>query len=446
MWVHGRMMRTYCVGRGGQGCASIDCVMRFADRVALEAAVLVCASVAAARAQSSSPPASTAAAASAPAFCPSPARVANSDSLPDLRPPLVPMPKVVRGLYVNRWAALGDRGWQLIQLASRTEVNALVIDVKDDRGFVLYRSRVPLAREIGADTNRPMRHERLRAMLDSMRAHHIYPIARIVVAKDPLLANARLEWAIRRKADPSAPWRDRKGNPWLDPHQDGPWRYAAELACEAVDLGFSEIQFDYVRFPDDKRLVLDATFPLARGRLRAQVIRDQLLATRKRLEPLGVPITADVFGLTATDTTDMGIGQKWEQFVNTVDVVLPMMYPSHYNPGSYGIGNPNAHPYETIAHGLRDAHRRSATVPGAASLRPWYQDFTLGPPHYTATEVRAQIEAGYANGVQGWVLWNPRSTYTESAIHDAPERTAMQFDKRRASAAHDGSTIPEPRS
>ena len=372
--------------------------------------------------------------------------MANPDSLPDLRPPLVPTPKVVRGVYVNRWAALGDRGWQLIGLASRSEVNALVIDVKDDRGFVLYRSRVPLAREIGADTNRPMRHERLRAMLDSIRAHHIYPIARIVVAKDPLLANAKLEWAIRRKADPSTPWRDRKGNPWLDPHQDGPWRYAADLACEAVDLGFSEIQFDYVRFPDDKRLVMDATFPLARGRVRAQVIRDQLLATRARLAPLGVPITADVFGLTATDTTDMGIGQKWEQFVNTVDVVLPMMYPSHYNPGSYGIGNPNAHPYETIARGLEDAHRRSASVPGAAALRPWYQDFTLGPPHYTATEVRAQIEAGYAKGVQGWVLWNPRSVYTESAIHAAPERTAMQFDKRRASAAHDGSTNPEPRS
>jgi hypothetical protein len=352
----------------------------------------------------------------------------------------------VRGLYLNRWAALGDRGWELIGLASRTEVNALVIDVKDDRGFVLYRSRVPLAQAIGADTNRPMTHARLAAMLDSMRAYHIYPIARIVVAKDPLLASAKLEWAIRRKADPATPWRDKKGHPWLDPHQDGPWRYAADLACEAVDLGFSEIQFDYVRFPDDKRLVLDATFPLARGRVRAQVIRDQLLATRKRLAPLGVPITADVFGLTATDTTDMGIGQKWEQFVNTVDIVLPMMYPSHYNPGSYGIGNPNAHPYETIAHGLRDAHRRSASVPGAAALRPWYQDFTLGPPHYTATEVRAQIEAGYANGVEGWVLWNPRSMYTESAIRSAPEREAMQFDKRRASVAHEGPTIPEPRS
>jgi hypothetical protein len=422
--------------------------MLFADRALVCAAILVWAT--AASAQSPSRPPATrpnaAAAAPAPNFCSAPALVTNSDSLPDLRPPLVPTPKVVRGLYVNRWAALGDRGWQLIGLASRSEVNALVIDVKDDRGFVLYRSRVPLARAIGADTNRPMRHERLRAMLDSMRAHHIYPIARIVVAKDPLLASAKLEWAIRRKADPSSPWRDRKGNPWLDPHQDGPWRYAADLACEAVDLGFSEIQFDYVRFPDDKRLVHDATFPLARGRLRAQVIRDQLLTTRERLAPLGVPITADVFGLTATDTTDMGIGQKWEQFVNTVDVVLPMMYPSHYNPGSYGIGKPNAHPYETIAHGLADAHRRSATVPGAATLRPWYQDFTLGPPHYTATEVRAQIEAGYANGVQGWVLWNPRSMYTENAIHSAPERAAMQFDKRRASVAPEGPTIPEPRS
>jgi hypothetical protein len=183
--------------------------MRFADRVALCTAVLLCASVATAHAQSSGASARSISPAPAPSFCPAPPHVTKSDSLPDLRPPLVPTPKVVRGVYVNRWAALGDRGWQLIGLASRSEVNALVIDVKDDRGFVLYRSRVPLARAIGADTNRPMRHERLRAMLDSMRAHHIYPIARIVVAKDPLLANAKLDWAIRRKADPSAPWRDK---------------------------------------------------------------------------------------------------------------------------------------------------------------------------------------------------------------------------------------------
>jgi hypothetical protein len=420
--------------------------MRFAARALVGAAPLLCVSVALSQTQSRTPAAQPSRAAPPSRFCPAPPAVSSPDSLPDLRPPLVPTPKVVRGLYVNRWAAIGDRGWELIGLASRTEVNALVIDVKDDRGFVLYRSRVALAHDIGADTNLPMRHERLRAMLDSMRAHHIYPIARIVVAKDPLLATSRLEWAIRRKADSSTPWRDKKGKPWLDPHQDGPWRYAADLACEAVDLGFSEIQFDYVRFPDDKRLVFEATFPLARGRVRAQVIREQLLTTRERLRPLGVPITADVFGLTATDTTDMGIGQKWEQFVNTVDFVLPMMYPSHYNPGTYGIAKPNAHPYEMIAHGLKDAQRRSATVPGAAAIRPWYQDFTLGPPHYTATEVRAQIEAGYANGVDGWVLWNPRSIYTEGAIRSAPERMAMQFHKQRANADRARSTNPEPRS
>ena len=420
--------------------------MRFAARALVGVTPLLCVSVALSQTQSRTPAAQPGRVTPSSRFCPAPPAVSSPDSLPDLRPPLVATPKVVRGLYVNRWAAIGDRGWELIELASRTEVNALVIDVKDDRGFVLYRSRVALAHDIGADTNLPMRHERLRAMLDSMRAHHIYPIARIVVAKDPLLATSRLEWAIRRKADPSTPWRDRKGKPWLDPHQDGPWRYAADLACEAVDLGFSEIQFDYVRFPDDKRLVFEATFPLAHGRVRAQVIREQLLTTRERLRPLGVPITADVFGLTATDTTDMGIGQKWEQFVNTVDVVLPMMYPSHYNPGTYGIAKPNAHPYEMIAHGLKDAHRRSASVPGAAAIRPWYQDFTLGPPHYTATEVRAQIEAGYANGVDGWVLWNPRSIYTEDAIKSAPERMAMQFHKQRASGDRAGSTNPEPRS
>ena len=424
----------------------IDCVMLLRAS-AIAATLLSIAGASASIAQQAKPaPPPAATQAPQPPFCTAPARAASADSLPDLRPPLVPLPKVVRGLYVNRWAALGDRGWALIGVASRTEVNALVINVKDDRGFVLYRSRVPLAREIGADTNRPMRHERLRAMLDSMRAHHIYPIARIVVAKDPLLASTKLEWAIRRKADPATPWRDKKGNPWLDPHQDGPWRYAADLACEAVDLGFSEIQFDYVRFPDDKRLVSEATFPLAHGRLRAQVIREQLLTTHARLKPLGVPVTADVFGLTATDTTDMGIGQKWEQFINTVDVVLPMMYPSHYNPGSYGIGSPNAHPYETIAHGLKDAHRRSAGIPGAATLRPWYQDFTLGPPHYTATEVRAQIEAGYANGVQGWVLWNPRSEYNEGAIQrgSRADRDAIrQTARERRSRRH---MIPEPRS
>ena len=341
------------------------------------------------------------------------------DSIARPRQPRVPTPHVVRGLYVNRWAAIGERMWELIDVAKRTEVNALVIDVKDDRGFVLYRSAVPLAREIGADTTRPMSYRRMRAVLDSMRTHGIYPIARIVVAKDPLLAEHKLAWSIKRRSDPSLPWLDKNGKPWLDPHQRGVWQYAADLAKEAVNLGFSEIQFDYVRFPDEKRLVSEATFPLANGRVRAEVIRAQLGFARAELRATGVPMTIDVFGLTATDTTDMGIGQQWEKFIDQADVVLPMVYPSHFAPGTYGLSNPNAAPYATIDHALEDAARRSAGIAAAARIVPWYQDFTLGPPRYGVAHVRAQMRAGYDNGVRSWMLWNPRSRYTVDALAPA---------------------------
>ena len=329
----------------------------------------------------------------------------------------VPAPDTLRGLYVNRWAALGSKLNRLIDVAKRTEVNALVIDVKDDRGFVLYRSRVPLAREIGADSadGHWMPAARLRAVLDTMVAHDIYPIARIVVAKDPLLAQNKLDLAIKRKSD-LTPWLDKNGKPWLDPHQPAVWQYAADLAQEAYDLGFSEVQLDYVRFPDERRLVAETVYPLANGRVRAQVIREQLGFVRRLLKPHGVRVTADVFGLTATDTTDMGIGQRWEMFVDQVDVVLPMVYPSHFARGTYKLRNPNARPYETIDHALKDAVKRSKGIANAAEIIPWYQDFTLGAPHYYAEHVRAQMKAGYDNGFQSWILWNPKSNYTIAAL------------------------------
>ncbi|HUF26365.1 MAG TPA: putative glycoside hydrolase [Gemmatimonadaceae bacterium] len=345
-----------------------------------------------------------------------PAQELAPDSLLHPPAPIVPTPAAMRGLYVNRWAAGGQRMRQLIDLAKTTEINALVIDVKDDRGLMLYRSRIPLAREIGADTVGPMSYARVRALLDTMRAHGIYPIARIVVVKDPLLAEHRPEWAIRRADDSTRAWLDRGGKPWLDPHHAEVWQYSADIAREAVDLGFSEIQLDYVRFPDERRLIRESVFPLAAGRTRAQVIREMLGAMRDTLRPLGVRFTIDVFGLTTSDTTDMGIGQKWEMFVDQADAVLPMMYPSHYAPGSYRLGSPNAEPYAVIDHGLRDALRRTRGIEGAGEIIPWYQDFTLGAPRYGAEQVRAQIEAGYANGLESWILWNPGSRYTLGAL------------------------------
>jgi hypothetical protein len=304
---------------------------------------------------------------------------------------------------------------QLVDVAKTTEVNSLVLDVKDDRGFVLYKSRVPLAAEIGADTNSIMTQRKLRAILDTMVAHSIYPIARIVVVKDPLLAAARPDWAIKRKSD-MEPWIDKNGIPWLDPHQREVWLYAVDLAKEAYDLGFSEVQFDYVRFPDEKRLISESVYPLAGGRLRAEVIRDQLAFVRGALKHLPMRVTIDVFGLTATDSTDMGLGQRWEMFIDQADVVLPMVYPSHFAPGSYGIGSPNANPYATIDRAMKDVKARSASVPNAAKVIPWYQDFTLGPTRYGEEQVRAQIRGGYDNGFHSWILWNPGSRYTISAL------------------------------
>ena len=369
------------------------------------------------------------------------------DSLARPRAPLVATPDTLRGLYVNRWAAIGQKIHKLIDVAKRTEVNALVIDVKDDRGYLLYPSRVPLASEIGADAQNseimPMSHKRLRALLDTMRAHDIYPIARIVVVKDPMLAEKKREWAIKRKSD-GTPWLDRQGKPWLDPHQTGVWDYAVDLAIEAIDLGFSEVQFDYVRFPDEQRLVREASFPLAKGRFRADVIREQLAAARERLKPLGVQMTIDVFGLTTSDTTDMGIGQRWEAFIAQADVVLPMTYPSHYAPGSYGIAKPNASPYAVIDAALKDARRRSEGIDGAAKVIPWYQDFTLGAPRYGVAQVRAQMQAGYDNGIPDWILWNPSSNYTIAALRDEKKAGEVAPADSAAASTKDTTASPPP--
>ena len=257
-----------------------------------------------------------------------------------------------------------------------------MIDVKDDRGFLLYRSNVALAQAIGADTNRPMSAKRVRAVLDTMRAHGIFPIARIVVAKDPLLANAHREWAVKRKSD-GTPWLDKNGRPWLDPHHRDIWAYAGDLGEEAIALGFGEVQFDYVRFPDEPRLIREASFPLAKGRVRAHVIRDQLGYLHGRFASRKVPMAIDVFGLTATDSTDMGIGQRWEQFVDQADVVLPMTYPSHYAPRhvrareserpSVRGARPLAARREAAQRGDRRRGQARAVVPGlharSATLR-----------------------------------------------------------------------------
>src|SRR5881409_4302134 len=229
-------------------------------------------------------------------------------------PRLLPSPATVKALYVNAWAFGSSRLWQLVRLADETEINAFVVDVKDDTGCLLYPSAVPTAEQIGA--NKCVRAKDVKARLDTLRAHGIYTIARFVVAKDPLLAERKPGWSVKDR-NTGGLWRDRINIAWVDAYNDSVWIYAAQLAAEAVRLGFNEVQFDYVRFPDEPReRMATAIFPAHHGETQREAVRAHITLLRNRLRPLGVPVTFDIFGLTASATGDLGIGQVWEDFIN----------------------------------------------------------------------------------------------------------------------------------
>ena len=325
-----------------------------------------------------------------------------------------PYPGAVKALYLNAWASGStNRMEALIELARRTEINSFVIDIKDASGYISHRTQLPLAQEIGATGE--IRIRDLPGLLDRLEQEGIYPIARIVIVKDPLLIAARPELAVQDTA--GGVWVDSSNIIWVNAFDRTVWDYHVDLALEVAEMGFPEIQWDYVRFPDARRADLErAVFTGSDGRTKTQGIREFLRYARTELAELGVLSTADVFGVTTSSARDVGIGQVWESFIDVVDAALPMVYPSHYYTGSFNIQSPNAYPYEIVNRALRDAVRRSAAVEGAGVTRPYLQDFTLGAPAYGAAEVRAQIEATYDAGIDEWVLWNPGSRYTEEAL------------------------------
>jgi hypothetical protein len=323
-------------------------------------------------------------------------------------------PAVVRGVYLNGWVFGSDRFYNLVALADTTEINAFVIDVKDATGYITYRSSVPTAEQIGA--NDVLRISDPRKRLALLEEHGIHAIARIVVARDPLLAKRKPAWAIHDAG--GALWRDGLGEPWVDAYNDSVWGYAADLAAEAVLMGFHEIQFDYVRFPDEPPQRLGRTvYPARRpGESRREAIRRNATLLRDRVAQTGVPFTLDVFGLTTSTTGDLGIGQVWEDLSSLADVILPMVYPSHYRRGSYGFASPNNEPYGIVRRALEDALDRSAPLATPAKIRPYLQAFTIYRVRYSAAEVRAQIQAVEDLGLTDWVLWNARGVYPAGAL------------------------------
>lgn len=321
--------------------------------------------------------------------------------------PAARVPVRVRGIYLTGWTAGGPKRFtQLVDLLDHTELNAMVIDVKDTDGVISYRSEVPLSKQYKLSFPKmdPAK------VMPILRKHNIYPIARIVCFKDPELAKKRPDLAVQTSG--GGVWRDRGGSPWLSPYKQENWKYIGEIAKEAAGKGFKEIQLDYVRFASEGNMG-SAVFP-GKTKEEPTIVIDKFLKyMRKELEPSGVFFSADIFGLTALVHHDMGIGQKIYGIAANVDYICPMVYPSHYHLYEYGIPNPDVRPYKTVWLSLRDAKAR---IKGeGAHVRPWLQDFSL-KAHYGPTEVRQQIQAVYDNGLAEWILWNPRNKYTESAL------------------------------
>lgn len=322
---------------------------------------------------------------------------------------LEPEPVEVRGIYLTaHTAGKPELFLPLLRLVEETELNAMVIDAKNDSGNVTYRSEVPAVVEAEAWKDSI---PDIDALLRTLREKNIYPIARIVTFKDPVWGEKRPDLAVQHKN--GGVWRDRTRAAWLNPYKKENWDYVISIAREAARKGFREIQFDYVRFPSDGNMEA-VIYPDQDGRTKAQVIADFLAYARKELKPYGVFVSADIFGLVTSVRDDMGIGQNLEALAPMVDYLSPMVYPSHYSSWNYGLPDPDAAPYETVFKAMTDARKRlEGKYP--VIIRPWLQDFSLRNK-YGAREVAAQIKAARDAGMKEWLLWNPSNRYSEGAL------------------------------
>jgi hypothetical protein len=328
---------------------------------------------------------------------------------PEVEPVL--RPAEVRGIHVGAQAAGSPSELAgLLELAEHSVVNTFVIDVKA-RGEVSWESSVAVAAEIGANRSHLADVDDL---LRTLRDRRIYPVARIAVFRDPVLAEARPEWAIRTRD--GRVWIDpESGRPWADPYNEDVWAYNIDLAREALARGFAEIQWDYVRFPDvtgPSRASM--VFPAARGRRLTQAIEGFVELSRRELP---APVAVNVFGRVINEAPDTDIGQDWTGLARVSDVIQPMVYPALYTPGYYGLDDPNAEPYRLVRIAMDRAVARNARSGGSvASIRPWLQAFSLGSASYGADEIRAQIQAVEDAGLDEWLLWHPESEYPAEAF------------------------------
>ncbi|RED87665.1 putative glycoside hydrolase [Cohnella phaseoli] len=322
---------------------------------------------------------------------------------------------VVKGIYVTAYSAGGERMATLLDLLDRTELNSMVIDIKDDLGNITYKTSNPKLQELG---NPQPYIKDVDKLMTTLKEHEIYPIARVVVFKDSVLAKSHPEYSFVQK-DGSI-WQNGNKDKFVNPYREEVWEYNVEVAKEAAKLGFKEIQFDYVRFPEGFEKRADSLKFTKNEQSRVDIVSGFVEYAKKELEPLGVRVSVDIFGYAASVPAAEGIGQDFVKISSGVHVISPMIYPSHYSTGWFKQKDPDKAPYETIKGAMDDTHKKLEPLgEDKPIIRPWIQDFTakwLGKGHYTpygAAEVQAQIKALNDSGVEEFLLWNAGNRYSE---------------------------------
>lgn len=325
--------------------------------------------------------------------------------------------KYIRGIHLSAWISGSEKHRKLaLELFATTELNTAVIDIKEYEGQVYIKG----VKEAEANKAYVVAIPDLEKYILLLKEKGIYTIARIVVFRDNTISRKIPSLAV--KNPDGTIWTDRKGAAWLDPYNKDAWDYNLKIAERAADIGFDEIQFDYIRFPSDGN-TRNCRYSKPHSATEAsKALIGFLKEAKRRLNLKGAKISIDVFGLTTTATDDMGIGQKIVEMTEQVDYVSPMVYPSHYAKWTYGIADPNKEPYKVVYNSIEGALKR---IP-EEKLRPWLQDFSLGYK-YGKNEVRAQMQACYDNKVGSWLLWNPRCIYTRGALKDKDEENTFQI-------------------
>ncbi|MGF7045800.1 hypothetical protein J2T13_000260 [Paenibacillus sp. DS2015] len=328
--------------------------------------------------------------------------------------PQLTAPKV-RGIYVTAHSAGGSRMTELLDLIDSTDLNSMVIDLKDDSGYITYKTENAALQKIGQ--SQPFIGD-IHLLMKRLQKHDVYPIARIVVFKDTILATKQPKLSFVNK-DGSL-WKNGNGDAFVSPYSKEVWDYNLELAKEAAALGFKEIQFDYVRFPEGFDTRADTLTYVKDDKSRVDIVAEFVQYARKELAPLGVRVSVDIFGYAASVPAAEGIGQDMVKISENVDVIAPMVYPSHYSTGWFGAKDPDKEPYVTIKGSMVDTHKKLDPLGDQKPIiRPWIQDFTaswLGSGHYTKygkKEVGEQIRALKDMQVDEFLLWNASNRYSK---------------------------------